>query len=222
MNDLTDELANLTRASGAEQGPAAEMERLAEKVKRFRQARRLSLRDLASLTGMSASFLSQFERGKTGASTSTLMQIANALGISVADLFDERAASTHKVLKRAMRPALPVSDGYRKTLLSQRPLHDFEVYVGEFEVGGSTGDEPYTHGNSHEMVLVLRGVIQVELSGVRHVLEEGDSLEYPTSTPHRAANIGNARAEVMWIISPPTTSPQYLDQYVTWEPPTPA
>jgi transcriptional regulator with XRE-family HTH domain len=177
---------------------------------------------LASLTGMSASFLSQFERGKTGASTSTLMQIANALGISVADLFDERATSTHRVLKRAMRPALPISDGYRKTLLSQRPLQDFEVYVGEFEVGGSTGDEPYTHGNSHEMVLVLRGVIQVELSGVRHVLEEGDSLEYPTSTPHRAANIGNARAEVMWIISPPTTSPQYLDQYVTWEPPNPA
>jgi mannose-6-phosphate isomerase-like protein (cupin superfamily) len=49
------------------------------------------------------------------------------------------------------------------------------------------------------------------------VLEEGDCLEYRTSTPHRTENIGNGRAEVMWIIAPPTSARAELDQYVAWK-----
>ena len=186
---------------------------LAQRVKHFRQARRLSLRQLGELTGTSASFLSQLERGLTGATASTLMQIAQALSISVADLFEERAGSTHRVLHRDQRPALPEADGYRKTLLSQRPIHDFEVYVGEFDIGGSTGPEPYTHGDSHEMMLVLHGSVEITLGAERFRLEAGDSIEYSSSTPHRIANRGKDRAEVQWIIAPPTSALTDLDQF---------
>jgi transcriptional regulator with XRE-family HTH domain len=193
--------------------PAPELARLARRVKRFRQARRLSLRQLGELTGTSASFLSQLERGLTGATAATLMQIAHALSISVADLFEERGTSTHRVLRRGNRPALPEAAGYRKTLLSQRPIHDFEVYVGEFDVGGSTGDEAYTHGDSHEMMLVLRGAVEIMLGSERFRLEEGDSIEYASSTPHRIVNIGNGRAEVQWIIAPPTSALSDLEMF---------
>lgn len=209
--------ADDTLDAGAANG-GSEANLLAARVKRFRLARRLSLRQLGEMTGTSASFLSQLERGRSGANTSTLMQIANALGISVADLFEDRSSSTHTVLKRSQRPALPQSEGYRKMLLSQRPIHEFEAYVGDFEVGGSTGAQPYTHGDSHEMLLVLRGTVEVNLGDDRYVLEEGDSIEYATSTPHRTANLGNSRAEVLWIIAPPTSGREHLDQYVTWKP----
>jgi transcriptional regulator with XRE-family HTH domain len=187
---------------------------LARRVKRFRQARRLSLRQLGDLTGTSASFLSQLERGLTGATASTLMQIAQALSISVADLFEERSGSTHRVLRRDQRPTLPPADGYRKTLLSQRPIHDFEVYVGEFEPGGSTGPDTYTHGDSHEMMLVLAGSVEITLGTERFRLGAGDSIEYASSTPHRIANIGDGRAEVQWIIAPPTSALAELDQFI--------
>lgn len=192
---------------------------LAARLKRFRLARRLSLRRLGELTGTSASFLSQLERGRCGASTSTLVQIAVALGISVADLFEERSASTHTVLKRSQRPALPELCGCRKTLVSQRPIHEIEVYVGEFDVGGSTGEGLYTHGGAHEMLVVLRGAVEVNLGPESYVLEEGDSIEYAPSTPHRTANIGTGRAEVMWIVAPPTSALDKLDQYLAWRPP---
>ena len=58
--------------------------------------------------------------------------------------------------------------------------------------------------------------LEVSLGDSRHVLEEGDSIEYATSTPHRTENIGNGRAEVMWIIAPPTSGGEELDQYVSW------
>ncbi|MBA3446627.1 MAG: helix-turn-helix transcriptional regulator [Pseudaminobacter sp.] len=186
---------------------------LGERVKFFRSARRLTLRRLGELTGTTASFISQLERGLSGANTSTLMLIANALGISVADLFDESDASPHKVLKRTERPALPVSEGYRKMLLSRRPIRDVEVYCGEFEVGGSTGDAPYTHGDAHEMFLVLKGRLALTLGDECFVLEEGDSIEYATSTPHKTINVGATPAQVLWIIAPPTSGAVDLDQY---------
>ncbi|MDX8520040.1 helix-turn-helix domain-containing protein [Mesorhizobium dulcispinae] len=205
-------------ANGAGSAAAHAQQVLGMRLKSLRLARRLSLRDLAEATGTSASFISQLERGLTGASTASLNQMASALGVSVAMLFEESAAQNHGVLRRSERPSLPPSDGCRKMLLSRPPLSDMEVYVGEFDIGGSTGSALYTHGDAHEMLVVLRGVVEVSLGDARHVLEEGDSIEYATSTPHRSENIGSGRAEVMWIIAPPTSARAELDQYKPWKP----
>jgi transcriptional regulator with XRE-family HTH domain len=186
---------------------------LGDRVRAYRTARRLTLRQLGEMTGTTASFISQLERGLSGANTSTLMSIANALGISAADLFDESGVSAHRALKRGERPALPVSEGYRKMLLSRRPIRHVEVYCGEFDVGGSTGDVPYTHGNAHEMLLVLKGCLELTLGDESFTLEAGDSIEYATSTPHKTVNVGATPAEALWIIAPPTSGAIDLDQY---------
>ena len=134
---------------------------LGQRLKAFRQARKLSLRDLGSRTGTTASFLSQLERGASGAAVSTLMKVAEALSISVADLFQDHPGALHRVLRRGDRPALPGAEGYRKMLLSQQPILAFEVYVGFFDPEGSTGPDAYTHGDSHEMLLVLKGTVEI-------------------------------------------------------------
>jgi mannose-6-phosphate isomerase-like protein (cupin superfamily) len=76
--------------------------------------------------------------------------------------------------------------------------------MGELDVGGSTGAEPYAHGDSEELFVVLSGTVQLELGGEVFRLEHGDSIDYRSSTPHRASNAGDDLAEVMWIISPPS------------------
>src|ERR671926_394455 len=92
----------------------------------------------------------------------------------------------------------------KKLLLTPRPLRHLEVFAGELEVGGSTGEQPYAHGDSEELFVVLSGTVQLELGGEVFELERGDSIDYRSSTPHRAANVGDELAEVMWIISPPS------------------
>ena len=186
---------------------------IGEKIKAFRTARRMSLRALGDLTGTTASFLSQLERGLTGANTGTLMRVASALGIGMQDLFDAAQRPVRKVLRKAERPSLS-AHGCRKTLLSSRPVRDVEVYVGEFDIGGSTGERPYSHGDAHEVFIVLKGCVELTLGDETHVLEEGDSIEYPTSLAHKTVNIGAVLAEVMWIISPPTSYAADLDQYL--------
>jgi|JI8StandDraft_2_1071088.scaffolds.fasta_scaffold62367_2 transcriptional regulator with XRE-family HTH domain len=191
--------------------PSAQSSRLGERVRAFRQARRLSLRDLGERSGTTASFLSQLERGTSGAAVSTLMKIAGALQVSVADLFEDRPGPLHRVLRRGERLALPQAGGYVKTLLSQQPIRAFEVYVGHFEPGGSTGPEAYTHGDSHEMMLVLHGAVEIDLAEETHRLGSGDCIEYRSSTPHRIRNPGPDPAEVQWIIAPSSrTGPKPL------------
>lgn len=186
---------------------------IGEKIKAFRTARRMSLRELGDATGTTASFLSQLERGLTGANAGTLIRVAEALGIGMQDLFDEGQRPVRQVLRKADRPSLTAS-GCRKTLLSRRPIRDVEVYVGEFDIGGSTGEKPYSHGDAHEVFIVLKGRVELTLGDELHVLEDGDSIEYPTSLAHKTVNIGEGRAEVMWIISPPTSYAAELDQYL--------
>ena len=175
-----------------------------ERLRAIRRSRRCTLRIVATRSGLSESFLSQVERGQSSASIASLRRIADALGVSIADLFEVDAMPGPRVLRREERPALAFGVLGRKLLLTPRPLQNLEVFFGELEVGGSTGHQPYAHGDSEELFVVLAGEVQVEIGGEVFHLEHGDSIDYRSSTPHRAANAGSDLAEVMWIISPPS------------------
>jgi len=159
---------------------------------------------VATRSGLSESFLSQVERGRSSASISSLRRIAEALGVSMADLFEPDGLPGPRVLRQEERPALSFGILGRKFLLTPRPLHHLEVFAGELEVGGSTGEQPYAHGDSEELFVVVSGSVQLELGGELFELEQGDSIDYRSSMPHRVSNTGPERAEVMWIISPPS------------------
>src|SRR3569623_919872 len=67
---------------------------LGERLRAIRQLRRKTLKDVASGAGISESFLSQLERGRTNATIATLQRLSTALGIEVSDLFLDRRTST--------------------------------------------------------------------------------------------------------------------------------
>lgn len=163
----------------------------------------MSLRALAASAGVSSSFLSQLENGRTNASVASLRKIAAALGVSPAQLLDDSSAHTRGVLRSEDRPSLPL-EGAEKFVLSMPPLRNLEVYAGRFEPGGSTGAEPYSHGHSQEIFLVTRGEVEFELANDRYTMRADDSIEFLSSVPHRVTNRSNEPATVVWINSPPT------------------
>jgi transcriptional regulator with XRE-family HTH domain len=175
-----------------------------ERLRVLRGFRRLTLRAVADRSGLSESFISQVERGRSNASIGSLKRIAEALGVTMADLFGSDGPPGPRVLRRADRPALSFGILGRKFLLTPRPLTHLEVFAGELEVGGSTGEQPYAHGDSEELFVVLSGSVQLELGGEVYELGRGDSVDYRSSTPHRVANTGDTTAEVLWIVSPPS------------------
>ena len=183
----------------------AERVDVGERLRAIRRLRRATLKTVADRAELSESFLSQVERGRANASIASLKRIAAALGVNVADLFEPNGSTARpRVLRRDVRPNLAFGTLGRKFMLTPRPLEHLQVIVGELDAGGSTGDEPYTHGDTEELLVVLEGVVSLQLGAEVFELERGDSIDYRSSMPHRLVNVGPDTAEVMWIISPPS------------------
>ena len=174
------------------------------RLRSLRKARRLTLRDIAERAALSESFVSQLERGQTGATIQCLQRISSALGVEVSDLFASDKVRGPQIVRRDARHPVAWGTLGRKALLTPKAFEFLEVVAAEFEPGGSTGDAPYTHGDSEELFLVLEGSIELELDGQTMALDAGDSVHYRSSTPHRASNLGSERAEVLYVISPPS------------------
>src|SRR5690242_21197963 len=115
---------------------------LGERLRAIRHLRRKTLKEVAGAAGLSESFLSQLERGRTNATIATLQRLATALGIDVSDLFGSGSARP-RVLRRTALDFVGWGLLGRKALLTPKPFHSLEVVVARFEPGGSTGDEPY-------------------------------------------------------------------------------
>jgi len=176
---------------------------LGERIRAIRRLRRKTLKEVASAANISESFLSQLERGRTNATVATLQRLSTALGIEVSDLFTTNSARP-RVLRNDAREFVAWGRLGSKALLTPKPFHSLEVVVARFEPGGSTGDEPYTHGDSEELLIVVEGHVHVQLGTEIHEVSAGDSVHYESSTPHRVSNPGDAVAEVMFVISPPS------------------
>jgi transcriptional regulator with XRE-family HTH domain len=194
----------MTEAPVESSEPADRGVDLGERLRAIRLLRRRTLKDVAEAAGVSESFLSQLERGRSNASVASLQQLAAALGIDISDLFATDGLPRPRVLRREARQLLVWGHLGRKALLTPKPFHSLEVVAAEFEPGGSTGDEPYTHGDSEEVLVVVRGRVHVQLGTDVHDLGTGDSVHYRSSTPHRVSNPGDASAEVLFVISPPS------------------
>jgi transcriptional regulator with XRE-family HTH domain len=173
-------------------------------LRRVRQRRGMTLAAVAAEARMSESFLSQLERGLTGASLDTLARLAQALGIKIADLLEPDLARDPILLRKDERPLMHSWQLGTKELLTPKWAEHLEVCTCKLEPGGSTGEEAYTHGDSEELFLLLRGTVEIELGERVLRLAPGDSVTYRSSMPHRVVNCGDELAEGLWVISPPS------------------
>jgi transcriptional regulator with XRE-family HTH domain len=66
----------------------SELPELGARIRRHRERRNMSLRELARRLGISASAISQIELGKSQPKLGTLYAVATELGLSLDELFD--------------------------------------------------------------------------------------------------------------------------------------
>ncbi len=175
-----------------------------EVLRELRLARRLTLKATAERAGISESFLSQLERGRVGTSLKSLQGIAGALGVDVGDLFRAPERDRTSVVRHDSRPDVSIGSLAKWSGLTPVTAANVEVFIGSLEPGGTAGEEPYSHGNSEEVVLVISGEITVVVGERSWTLRKGDSIFYRSTEPHAIHASGQETAEVVWIVSPPS------------------
>ena len=157
---------------------------------------------LAQRAGLSESFVSQLERGRSGTSLKTLQGLATALGVELGDLFDAHPPDRARVTRRSERALISIGS-LSKYRITPGIVTNVEVIGGVFEPGGTAGVDQYTHGDSEEVVVVLDGSVRAEIGEDTYELGKGDSLCYRSSAPH-TFHASQSGAEVIWIVSPPS------------------
>ena len=166
------------------------------------------LRELSQKVGVTASFLSQVERGVAVPSISSLKKISDALGISIASFFDEKAEKRigndfSPIIKKNERKILHPCLGVTYYLLSKNLQGKIEFLLATYEVGASTGPELYTH-RGEECALVLKGSLEIEIGSFVYTLEKDDSISFSCEIPHRVRNVGKIPVVSVWCITPPS------------------
>jgi transcriptional regulator with XRE-family HTH domain len=174
------------------------------RLRQVRRARHRTLRNVAASAGVSESFLSQVERAKVNASIATLRRIAVALGVTIGALFDEPADDSPTVLRAASRPTLAFGIFGEKFLLHPALHRAFDVFICEFQPGGSTGAEPYAHGDSEEFLVILSGAAELQLGKDVMWLDTDDSIVFRSNVPHRLTADAETGARVLWVATPPS------------------
>jgi len=176
------------------------------RVRALREAMRLSLRDLAERSGVSAPMLSQVERGETSPTLSVAARIAGGLDLSLSQLLrlDEGGAITViRAGERAAGGARSRGHSY-EVLTPSLPGQRAEVSLHVLKPGAHTAgedDPPMHEPGARETAVVLEGALTLHCDGERHQLEEGDSITFDSDLPHRFENPGTAATRFLAVVT---------------------
>lgn len=171
------------------------------RLRQLREARKVSMRALAQMSGLSANALSMIERGKTSPSVSTLYRIADALGVPVTDFFSPESSRKKVVfLKGEERPRLPFMRGLWEGLGGEQFTGRMMPFMLTLENGASSGPSSVVH-TGHEFVYCLRGQVEYQVENQVYSLEAGDSLLFSAQLKHRWRNPGGVVSNILIIVS---------------------
>lgn len=171
------------------------------RLRQLRETCGVSMRTLATMSGLSANALSMIERGKTSPSVSTLYRLADALEVPVTDFFAPSPVREKVVfLKADERTRLPFMRGLWEGLGGENFVGHVMPFMLTLESGASSGPSNVIH-TGHEFVFCLRGQLEYMVEGQPYLLEAGDSLLFAANLNHRWRNPGSIVTSALIILS---------------------
>lgn len=183
---------------------------IGKKVKEQRLSRNMTLKDLGYRTGLSASHLSQFERGENTLSMHSLERVAEALDMQLAYFLD--TPSPHEGFFRRSYDFNPVDISYdgriHNRLENGLPESEFEpmtVMLLPQQRGEDSYPKPH---QGEEFIYILEGVLTVLINDKEYILYPGDSMHYLASSPHEWLNL---TSKIVWLVS--VTTPRILSTH---------
>ncbi len=169
-------------------------------LKRIREEKKISLDNMAKLTGVSKSMLGQIERGEVNPTISTVWKIANGLKISFTALLNRPQSDIELVSRREIEPLVEDNGKYRNyPIFPYDEARRFEIYAIELDGGSSLRAEPHPT-DTQEFITLFSGKLTVKVSDEEYQLESGDSIRFKADAPHFYHNPGEVLTKLSMVI----------------------
>ena len=177
---------------------------IGKNLKRLRSQMGLSLSEVAKLTGVSKTMLSQIERGESTPTISTTWKITNGLKIKFDTLLDNSAAQLSSI--KSIEQMVPLRD---KSHLAEiycmvpfSPISGFgyEFFYCIFQPGCDYESEGHKSGVT-ELIFVYQGVLDLVVGADTFQIKAGSTITFEAGVPHRYINRGQEDAKFSCLVS---------------------
>ena len=180
------------------------------RIKTIRQARELTLEQVAELSGVSISTLSKIEKGQVSASFDTIAKIASAFDYSLAELFADElpAPSVARTAIQGRRTYTLAGKGLAFT----NPYFRYEVHAAELLVKGMIPvvmgietrelppPEAWSQHAGEEFIYVLSGEVMLHTQLYAPLrLAQGDSAYIDSTMRHTFVRLSEEVASLISI-----------------------
>jgi len=192
-----------------------ELEGIGDRLREERTNAGISQRELARRLGLSASLISQLEKGVSKPSVGTLYAIVTELDLSLDALLrgsddpaptssqrgNGKTAQTSPLVHPEERRGIELDSGVRWEELTPSPERGIDFLHAIYEVdGASTPDESLMRHDGQEYGYVISGRLGIQLAFEHYVLEAGDSIGFESTKPHRLYNMGDEPVHAVWLV----------------------
>ena len=173
------------------------------RIKRLRSERGLTLKMVEVASGVSATHVSEIERGETIPTIGALTRIARALGKRTAFFLEENELGDASVLtsESRVRESTPGGAASLERLTASIPGGCIQAIRVTLAAGRSHRGTKHHH-DGVEAFRVVRGSVRVEVGHEVHELQPGDAIHFDASRPHAYFNASREQEAVfIWISS---------------------
>jgi len=174
-------------------------------LKRARLEQGLSLADVSAETGISTSFLSVVEKGRSEITIGRLIRLLAFYGIRINDLLPGAASSSDRIVlaPHERRPLISRGEGVELYLLAHDAKRSMMPVYGVHQPGSRVEGTAVHEGEV--FVFVLEGSLLFEREGHDPFLvQEGYSAYYEGGPAVTISNPGSKPARLIGVVTPPT------------------
>jgi transcriptional regulator with XRE-family HTH domain len=177
--------------------------KLGERIRDRRQELSLSLRDLAELTDLSATFLSALERGLANPTLASVRRLANALKVPLHRLLADSSDNSLVVLKDRRRSMLFPDSNVKYEILTPQLTRKMVLFQVDLPPeAGNIIQQPLAEP-TEECIVVLAGKLEIQLAGQVYELKAGDSIYFENRYMDSIRAVGECPAEYISAVARP-------------------
>jgi transcriptional regulator with XRE-family HTH domain len=179
---------------------------LGKRIKQLRLSQGFTLKDIESKVGVSATHVSEIERGKTSPTVGALAKIASALQVNPSFLVDLPIGDEISQTRENERYKLVgAKNGAEWEILTgERPSAELSLFMLDLDGDMKTPLEQWPRSGD-KFLYVVEGVLPIELGEEKTVLRKGDSIHFKASRPMKLLNMGDRQCRVFWAAWPRLT-----------------
>lgn len=188
------------------EGKDIENIQVGSRLKKLRGKRKMSIAALSEASQVSTGLISQIEHDKVVPSVVTLWRLSQALETSISYFFEEAEAPAHHVLKKGAQRKLITDKGRTEYTLytpsdPTRMLDMCKVCIQPGQIIEEDAMDLVSH-EGEECGVVLEGEMVVRIRDQEIVLDEGDSITFKSTEPHKYLNRSDKRCVSIWSMTP--------------------